>query len=701
MSLAARTKSKHTLGASGPIGYNVGGPNYFNASGMMANRLFEATIIGTPTLTALGYPTAGNQAVYVVVQAGKIDWWSYKPGVYVIKGTGTGANIIVDGAGTTVNQTPALSIPFRYTFTLPTMPAPTGDGTITVTAAGVITNALRVIVGTGGSADMTDLWVGHIDDEAKYGGTAPADYFTVDCINDFSHPTHGPLRMMNWQQMTGAWVQDIADIPVDLAIGNVAGAATGISCNSSGTKGTLSIKVPSPEMLARLAVACNMQLWPNANPQMTDVCQAAFASRMAGIYTSGMMYAEVGNEPWNSAYFSINGGYLGTLYGAAANPGFGAGLLTNGSTTAVQQALAHASLRWWKACETAFGAARVKKLFNTQLVNPGISFPALDYVDPGIRQTGIKAGNQMDGIAVGPYIKLSLDATANGLQTLRGVTQGPAYAAITISRSWMTKNKIWVNSQSINGGNALLWAENAWRNGCDMLCAYIDSWRAALLARAMPQTLYEYEGHWDHDDCPLSTPGVPNELPGMFCAYDQVTGSLTPTTGIMNGDTYTLQVVTDWFEDGDIVEVYTLPSPRVDGVVDKRTYKVKYIAGVLYAFATVAAYASGTLADVVKGGTSGNFMLANISRMDAFSYFIMSTFWSNPSQVNGQGFINYMHQQFKSRGLSNSATFIMVGSGFRPFNVSASTGGFQPWAMKPNGFGFTDTAALTAMKALT
>lgn len=677
-----------------PVGFNVSTDNYYNSAGLFANRLYGASAISTITnYTALGYPKAGFSCTYNIISETVYKYWSHKPGTYVVRGTGTGATVTTSGAGITTDIFATTNgVPFRRTVTVIALTAPTGDAAVTVSR----TTHLSVNVSAAGVADMVDLWVGHIDDESKFGGTAPADYFTAEGLATYTHPTHGPLRMMQFQNMVQSWVQDVGDIPADLMVA----IPNAYVANTNGTKGSFTNRLSSPEMMARLCIATGMELWPCAFVQMTDAAMTSFATRMASVYTSGKIYGEVGNEPWNGAYFAINGGYLGTQYGATGQPGAGYGLLTDGSGTAIQQALGHASLRWWKVLDTVFGSSRVEKLINVQLVNPSASLPAMDYVDPGIRNTGVKVGNQMDAWSPATYPIICPDVLSfDSSNTGRGIT-GPTFGGgIGIARGYMTKNKMWVN-QTLNGNNANLWLEKAWKNSIDNWVKYMNSWLTSLTSRGYPTKGIEYEGHWNHDDLPLYTAGSggPAAQNGMIVAYDATTGAMTATTGTINGTSFPTDVLTDWFEDGDIIEATWAGS---GGVSDSRTYQCKFIGGALYAFATAAAYATGTTATCVTGGSNKNFLLSNITRMDSFTDWVGNGFQANFSNDGtGVSVISYMHERYYTVGGQRvTATFTPVSNSLYPFSFSNVSKGGQPWAMKNNGVYEPDSPALVALKA--
>jgi hypothetical protein len=115
-------------------GWNVNSPSYYDGGSLYINRLLDAAVSGDTTPT--GYPPGGGgkSSVYLVISENAYEWWSYKPGVYRIKGTGTGARVQVGGAGFK-EQVVATSegVPFRISVTLPLLAAPSGEAALTFT----------------------------------------------------------------------------------------------------------------------------------------------------------------------------------------------------------------------------------------------------------------------------------------------------------------------------------------------------------------------------------------------------------------------------------------------------------------------------------------------------------------------------------------------------------------------------------------
>jgi hypothetical protein len=216
---------------------------------------------------------------------------------------------------------------------------------------------------------------------------------------------------------------------------------------------------------------------------------------------------------------------------------------------------------------------------------------------------------------------------------------------------------------------------------------------------------YEYEGHWIHDDMPAYAAGAfetvattqPAAICGLCMTYNSTTGACAPTSATINGDAFPdgSELLGDWYEDGDIVEFIFSAGPT-----QYRTFKAKVISGALYAFATGAAYTTG-LGAQFTGGSSGNLLCLNITRMEAWADFLQALAWANPSSIDGTTFLDYMHSAYKAAGLTYFASFTMVGNAYKPFNTSSVAGGFQPWSMKPDGHWQATTPALTKIRALT
>lgn len=679
-----------------PIGFNVQPSSYYTGAGMYANRMYEATVLGSQSnVNANGYPKAATGCQYKIIGENAYQWWRYKPGTYVIKGTGNGATLTIYGAGFPTDvYTTSNGVAFRRTVTLPAMSAPSGNTAI----RNVALTHLGLNVSNAGVAAINDLIVCHVDDEAHIAAGGPAALFTPECIADYQTTSRGPLRMMNWQQMVNAWCQDAADIPADGAVAIL----NAYAANSDGSKGSKTLRgVPPPEHMGRLCVATSMPMWVNVNPQMTDACMASFFARLLAEYPSGLLYVEISNEIWNGAYFKVNTNYLGTRYGTAGQPGAGAGLLTTGTGTAIQQAAAHASLRAWKQAELVFGS-RVRRVINCQLVQPALSMQCMDYVDPGIITAGQKVGQLMHSAATATYPLVCGDVTANGLDTGRGVTQPPRYG-IGIPPRWAIRHKAWIDDAAVNGGNAALWIEKAWRNAVDMITAYIGTYQSQLAAKSYPLMTLEYEGHWNHDDTPLYRAASHDvngaqAVNGLCMTYIAATGEMVPASATVNGDAYTDagESLSNWFADGDIIEPTFAGST---GISDRITYKCKIISGKLYAFLNTTTYTAG-LGSQVTGGSDKTILLCNVTRMDAWQTFTVEQMWSNPDAIDGQTFIDYMHDSYRAAGLRVGCSFSIIGGAYLAFYTASGGFGAQGWAMKPDGHWQDNTAAFNRIKAL-
>jgi len=220
-------------------------------------------------VTALGFPKAGSAVNYLIHYGNRYLWQQYKPGTYVIKGTGTGAKVTATGSAcsggsvTTVN-----GVPFRITTHVSAMVAPTGDAAIRPARPA----SFGVSVSAAGVSDMTDLVVCHMDDEAHQAAGDAASFFTLEALADYTTQSKGPLRMMQWQQMTRTYMQDEADIPADkmIAIANAWGTVPRGDSRRDGARAAKSVRaMPSPEMMARLCVATGMPMWramPSSSP---------------------------------------------------------------------------------------------------------------------------------------------------------------------------------------------------------------------------------------------------------------------------------------------------------------------------------------------------------------------------------------------------------------------------------------------------
>jgi hypothetical protein len=677
------------------VGYNVTADSYYDGAGKHSNVLVEAGMTGGP-VTPLGYPKAGSAVNYLVYFANRYLWQQYKPGTYVIKGTGTGAKVTASGSacsGGSVSTTPAVR--FRFTTRIAPMAAPSGDGLISPERPA----SFMVNVSASGSTDMDDLVVCHVDDEAHQAKGDAASYFTLDALADYTTASRGPLRMMQWQQLTHCYIQDEDDIPADRAIA-ITNAHTTVNAGD-GRRGAKSLHaVPSPEMMARLCVATGMPLWINVNPQMTDATMAAFFRRIASVYATGPIFVELGNEPWNAAYWAINAGYLGVLYPTPGHPGAGAGLVAAPTQAAVNASLAHASLCAWKQAEIVFGGNRVRRVMNVQLGWIDNSISSLDYVDPGILQTGKKVGQLMHSASVATYLGLTPDHWQQGPGSSRGVV-APGWG-LGISKRWLVQHQATADA---------LFCEKAWRNSVDQNVQFVRGWNAALSARGYPPIRYEYEGHQPDDsivpavafeNAQNGNPTLPAGDANLCVRYTAETGAMVPANGTINGKAYPdgSQSLDAWFTDGDIVQVSWAGSSH-PGPCDYKTYKCRLIDGTLYAFDKGAAWTRG-LGSQLTGHVDKTILVVNVTRFAAWAEFLNGLWWSNPSRIDGKSILDYMHDAYKAAGFTEAAGFKCVGSAYHPLYTGAGQSAMmQTSAYKPHGHWYPDTPVLKRFKTLT
>jgi hypothetical protein len=691
---ASRLAFAQSSGAGLSVGYNVTADSYYDGAGKHANVLVEATYTGGP-LTAMGFPKAGSTVNYLIYFSNRYLWQQYKPGTYVIKGTGTGAKVTASGvacSGGSFNTAPG--VPFRFTTQVTQMTPPTGNALISPTGV----NSFMVTVSSTGVEDMDDLVVCHLDDEAHQAKGDAASFFTLDALADYTTASKGPLRTMQWQQITQCYLQNPADIPADGMIAIANGYATASTTN--GHRGSKTLRLPSPEMMARLCVATAMPLWINVNPQMTDACMAAFFGRIASIYTTGLVYVELGNEPWNTSYAAINSGYLGLLYPTTGQPGAGAGLTASTSQAAINASLAHASLRAWKQAELVFGSARVKRVVNVQGGWVDNCISSLDYVDPGIVQAGKRVGELMHSATVATYLGLTPDHWVQGPGSSRGVV-APGWG-IGISRRWLVQNQATANA---------LFCEKAWRNSVDQNVYYIQTWNSALAGRGYPPLRYAYEGHQPEDSIAPTLAmgnaqnGDPTQPAGdanLCVTYSAKTGAMVPANGTIGGMAYhdAAQSLANWFHDGDIIQVSWMGSGRV-GPCDYKTYKCRLVGGALYAFDSLASWNLG-LGAQLRGGGSKTILVVNVTRFSAWAEFLNGLWWSNPNRIDGQTILDYLQNSYKALGFTQSAGFKCVGSAYHPLYTGATMSAImQTSAYKPQGHWAPATPAIQRYKALT
>ena len=669
-------------------GWNVNGNGPYDGGTLYINRLLDSAILGDATPT--GYPPggAGKSTTYLVISENAHEWWAYKPGVYRIKGTGTGARIQVTGSRFDAQaMLTTEGVRFRLSVTLPPLAAPEGEAALTFTRV----QHLRVAV-TGGVSAMTDLVVVHSDDEADL---AAGNLLTVEARTDLTTASRGPVRTMSLMQSVSGWVKDVADLPADDTIG-----MTNYFIRYPGqTWGPSRFRLPSPEKLAKIAIETGSPLWVSLWVMASDATLKVFFDRLAAAYPSGDIFVEGGNEVWNNGY-TANSGFLATQYGRPEYQN--TGLVTISSETILHNA-AHLALRCFRAAESpsAFnGRRRVKRVFSCQLGWPDRSLIGLNYVDPGIISKGLKLGQIIDSPCVPTYFGLTPDALISGGNTRRGITQLPRYG-VGMSRRRLIKDKIYENGPS-NGGNAAVWFEKAWKNSVDDIAAFIKAYQVRLAAAGFAPLRYSYEGCWSHDDVPAFDLGTENAdakkpagLPGLCMAYNAATGAFTPATAIVAGFAFhdSGESLEDWFTDGDLMQVgYN----GATGVTPYRTFACRRTAGALYIYATLADFTAGRPR---TGGEDGHLLVVNNSRMTAFMKAVLTQLWANKS-VDGSGVtvLDYYHDKMVEAGLTLDCTFTTIGGATTAFR---DTTGVKPWAFKPDGYYAPDTPAVAWVRTKT
>ena len=669
-------------------GWNVNGPSFYDGGSLYINRLLDAAVQGDTTPS--GYPPggAGKSTTYLVISENAHEWWAYKPGVYRIKGTGTGARVQVTGSGFSAQTiTTTDGMPFRMSVALPPLAAPEGEAALTFTRI----QHLRVAV-SGGASPMTDLLVVHSDDEADF---AAGRVFTAEARTNLATASRGPVRPMSLMQSVSGWVKDVEDIPADDTIG-----MTNYFIQYPGqAHGPSRFRLPSPEKLAKLAIESSSPLWVSLWVMASDATLKAFFDRLAAAYPAGDLYVEGGNEVWNNGY-TANSGFLATQYGRAEYQNTG---LVNSSSETVMHNAAHFALRCFRAAESASafkGRSRVKRVFSCQVGWPERSFIGLDYTDPGIVSKGQKLGKLINSPCVATYFALVPDALVSGGNTRRGITQLPKYGVV-MSRRRLIKDKIYENGAS-NGGNAAVWFEKAWKNGVDDIAGFIKVYQARLAKAGYAPLQYSYEGCWSHDDLPAFDLGTesgdakkPAGLPGTCMAYKASTGAFTPANATVGGFAFTDagESLEAWFDDGDLMQVGYNGST---GVTAYRTFICRRIAGALQIYATLADYTAGKPR---TGGEDGHMLVINNSRMTAFNKAVLTQLWANKS-VDGTGVtvLDYYHDKMVEAGLTLDCTFTLVGGATSAFR---DTTGTKPWAFKPHGYYTPDTPAVNWVRTKT
>lgn len=684
-------------------GFNVSASSYYDGCGLFNNRLIDAGPLGTG-ITREGYPSGaiGASISYLLISETFHKWWSYRPGVYKAKGIGTGHRVVLSGAGiTTVAFTTTPGVPFVVSVSVPDNPIPAGDAALDFTP--VQTLLLTVANVTGKViADMTTLAVVHAADEADYDA---GNFYTASARASFSTASKGPLRPMAYMQTVSGWLKDPADIPLPLSIAknNRPIVYPGV------TFGTTPFRIPSPEAIARLGVEIDQPVWVSMWVMMTDAALKEWFERFGAAYPANLLvYVEGGNEIWNNAY-TANSGFLANQYGRPEHANTG---LVDSSGTTMQKNAAHFALRCFKAAEAVLGRARVRRTFNLQLVNPGLSMIGLDFVD-NVMGTGKRLGELLDSPCVATYFQHAQDNLSKAVghsgytdDTKRGV-KGIGNWIIGLSRRKLLENRVWEDN-AFTQGDWRSWMERSHKNSVDDVRGWIQNWGPLLAAKGYAQIQYSYEGAQSHDDMP-STSYIGQAGGDVVCVmylftFDRATGAFTLADGKPTGWPNptpvwrdTSKVLRDLFQDGELVQ-FSWDSAMPTNM----TYPVRIIDGALYCFANNdkgASYAIGTPAASLKFTASAKPLLTNITRMVQYQEALMSTLWANESHDGtGVNVMDHWHSQMFAAGIRISAGFVLCGgvtSAYRDFT------GNKPWAYKPNGYWAPDTALLDWVRSKT
>jgi hypothetical protein len=677
-------------------GFNLGGGSYYDGLGLSINWLMQSAVTGATN--ADGYPLGdiGMLATYVIAQNNAYEWWPYKPGTYVAHGIGTGHKIELSGDKLAAQSFVTVAgQPFALSITLPPMMAPAGDEALQF----VRKQYLKLVVtNTSGKVlpVMTTLALTHESDSLHVGIGAK---YTLDAMHSLSTQSRGPLRPMSMMQTVSGWVKDPSDLPSDTCIKE---ANVFIKYPGATFDPVNKYRIPSPEALGRLSMETGNPLWVSLWVMATDDTLDEFFRRLALTYPLTLdLYVEGGNEVWNNSY-TANSGFLAKEYGKPEHEG--TGLFEDGTGKPTMHNSAHLTLRVIRAARKVFGD-RAKGRYNGQLGWPDRSMMALDYIDPGIVQAGQPLGKIIDSPCVAAYFALASDdlSTANGHSgapnTGRGIAGFDTWN-ISFPRRQILESGAW------KGAAGASWLERANKNGIDDAAQYVATWQTKLAAKGYKPLRSIYEGTQSHNDVQTFgyqdyVNGKPTSAAYLF-AFDPTTGSFTLSDGLPTGltlpkgGTFTdsQKSLDALFSDGDLAQFGYYGTT---GLIANKTYPVRKIGGVMYAYANGAAYASGT--PLTTTGTLGKLLVANITRVADYHRTSLALLWANMSaDGTGELVMDYWHRKMVAAGITESATFQLAGGATCPLNDYSAA---RPWAFKPGGFWAPNTPAVDWVRTKT
>jgi hypothetical protein len=678
------------VGTALSIGYNIGGSNYYSGYGFFADYLYgsyklpESTTGGITTVSAV--LANGQSITYNAMMQFDADILAWKPGTYVLRWpAGVTATVILFGTSYSAGTSG------RYTFTIP-YPAEVGElakldpadqGGVVV----VLNNS------TGSTVDCRSARLCHIDDETA---VLSGSVLSAEAAEALRTASLGPLRTLNLNGANSAWIGTVGDIPAD----DEWGSRTAYTCQiSAGVTekftGYTNYGV-SPERIGRIGTQVGRDLWLNLPVMMNNAACEAYLTRLAATYPSGNLFIEAGNEAIISPQFPANAGYLGSgMYHAQqalTDSYLGSYPLGTDNGDRRAEALAHCSLRFWKIAETVFGRSRIRRALNMMLVGPTIGAKCLEYVDPGIISAGQKVIqlidlSKNDCVSVSAYLGTIPDSHLRAAPS-QGGGEFPVSGGATgfhMSTRWAVKNKAHLQSDAVISGQM--------RNSVNQATSYVKDYNDWCTARGYPRAVTGiYEGLWGHWDDGRS--GY-EDIGGMMLSYDSTTGELVGTTGSINGATYTddAELVSDWYEDGDVVRATWVSTPG-GGLADSTNYLCRVVAGKLRLFTSQANYDANIR---VTGGTTQNVAMWNASRVNK----LLLRRNNHLCSLAGLGVLEYWAEQMELQGIKVANIFAYNGNSNKMGAQQGGGGVFsgRPWSVaKLGGWDTGDNTAITWAK---
>jgi hypothetical protein len=632
-------------------GINIGRPDYFQSFGMEAQPLITA-LNNSPNLDANGWQIipAGSAATLIPF-ANETSWQKPRPGRYVITApAGIGIRVEVNGAvvaptgsavtavqstvtpvggytwsGANSDTRSSTTNPIRIEFDYSGRP-----GDCTVNQEGIYWQNGNGLLITARSTDglqhsYSEIKFFHIADEADVIAGNRWSQFAIDYYKPGN--STAPLRMLELTYPMQRWVSETTHIPAANYVGPtspnfVAGT------NSISPHATNKSRLYSPESLAEFANRCNRDLWVCLWPMANDTVLSHFLTRLnAALNPNLRVWVEMSNEWWNGAFLQ-NSSYLEYQYTAAFNTGN-----TDANKSRERgRNTAHASLRAWSIAEGIFGRSRVVRVNNAQAGYYDMSRHFYEYVDPGILQTGARAGDICDVIAMAGYFYRTTDeqlASTWASLSLPGIApqRGTDLFLPNFNKKFSLRaqflNKQWLPGPT-NNNNPQGWLRDAMLNGVDYQIALMQYHMNLIRQNGYTNPKFGvYEWH-SHDDewvsqiaRDIAWPGAAGDPAWHACTFNTSTGEatpadLTPVPGYPSN--HAGVPLTAMFETGDIVRCLGAgQSPNV--LREDRTFKVRVTAdNKLRFYATQAAFTADT---PITGTNATNIYVVNVTRHKA------------------------------------------------------------------------------------